>query len=230
MKALPALLSLLLLAACDQANQTAAGIIGDDVARQTSAYQRATEAGNWRAIAGEPVVDCAKEPEACGKLHGMRANACLTLAMERRTSPRAACPGPDPEVNAWLDCASRDYAAALPMLGADKRPGTQTNRANALYCRAEGKTAVGGLMDAAAAEDMGARAGTALGLVWAARGAMAQARAGAGLPGPRCDALHRAQTLAAAGAAMGDPVANATFDGIRADIAALVTSIPRCAL
>ena len=59
---------------------------------------------------------------------------------------------------------------------------------------------------------------------------MAQARAGAGLPGPRCDALHRAKTLAAAGAAMEDPVANAAFDGIRADIAALVTSIPRCAL
>lgn len=230
MKALPALLSLLLLAACDQANQTAAGIIGDDVARQTSAYQRATEAGNWRAIADEPVVDCAKEPEACGKLHGMRANACLTLAMERRTSPRIACPAPDPEVNAWLDCASHDYAAALPLLAPDKRPGTATNRANALYCRAEGKTAIGGLTDAVAAEDLGARAGTALGMVWAARGAAAQGRIGAGLPGPRCDALHRADALASRGLSMGDPVANAALDALRADIAALATTIPRCAL
>jgi hypothetical protein len=225
-----ALLLLVLVVACDQANQTAAGIIGDDVARQTSAYQRATEARDWRAIADEPVVDCAREPEACGKLHGMRANACLTLAMERRASPRAACPGPDPEVNAWLDCASRDYAAALPMLGADKRSGTETNQANALYCRAEGKTAVGGLMDAAAAEELGARAGTALGMVWAARGATAQARAGAGLPGPRCDALHRAQALASRSLSMGDPVANAALDALRADIAALAPTIPRCAL
>lgn len=230
MKALPALLSLLLLVSCDQANQTAAGIIGDDIARQTSAYQRATEAGNWRAIADEPVVDCAKEPEACGKLHGMRANACLTLAMERRTNPRIACPAPDAEVNAWLDCASRDYAAALPLLGADKRPGTATNQAAALYCRSEGKTAVGGLTDAAAAEDLGARAGTALGLVWAARGAAGQARAGAGQPGPRCDALHRAQALATRGSALGDPAAKAALDGVQADIAALAPTIPRCAL
>ena len=63
-----ALLLLVLVVACDQANQTAAGIIGDDVARQTSAYQRATDARDWRAIADEPVVDCAKEPGACGPM------------------------------------------------------------------------------------------------------------------------------------------------------------------
>jgi hypothetical protein len=230
MKSLAILLSLLVLGACDQANQLAAGAIGDQVARQTSAFQRATAAGDWRAIAAEPVVECQREPEACGKLHGMRANACLTLAMEARTDRRIACPAPGAEVNAWLDCAVRDYAAALPMLPPAQHPGTNANRANALYCRAEGKTVVGGLTDAGAAEQVGTQSGDALGLLWAARGAMLQARAGAGAPATRCAALGRANTLAARGVTMGNPTANAGFDGVRADIAALRPTIAGCSL
>lgn len=230
MKALVALLSVSLLVGCDQANQLAAGAIGDDIARQTSAFQRAAEARNWRAIADEPVVDCAKEPAACGKLHGMRANACLTLAMDQRTSPRAACPGADAAVTTWLDCAEREYATAMPLLEAEKRPGAAADRANALYCRAEGKTVVGGLMDAQTAEQAGTQSGTPIGLLWAARGAVLQARSGVGQAATRCTALRRAGDLTRRGAGMGNPVANAGFDGVRADIAALQSSIPGCSL
>jgi hypothetical protein len=220
--------ALLLLAGCDQANQVAAGVIGDDIARQTSAFQRATAAGDLRAVADEPVVDCKAEPEACGKLHGMRANACLTLAMNARTSPLAACPPSGAEVARWLDCADADYAAALPMLAPAARPGAQANRANALYCRAEGRTVGMGQADAAAAEQAGSQAGEAVGLLWAARGAVFQARSGAS--GDRCAALRRASALATRGSGLGNAATTPGFTALRADINVLRPTIPGCTI
>ena len=230
MKALFLLLPLTLLATCDDVNRTTAKVIGDGVAAQTSAFQKATDARDWRSIANATVIDCTAEPEACGKLHGMRANACLILAMDQRTNPRAACPAPTAEVTEWLDCADREYAAAAPMLAADKRGGAAANRANALYCKAESKTVVGGQAEAMGAEQTGTQAGDAIGLLWAARGAVFQARAGAGTPATRCDALRRAQALATRGAALGNPTIAAAYTGVRGDIGALRPSIPGCTL
>lgn len=221
-------LAALSLTACEQANPIAARVIGDDVARQTAAFQGATEAKNWRAIADEPVVDCTAEPDACGKLHGMRANACLILAMDARTNPRATCPGASADVSRWLDCADREYAAALPMLAASVRGGAAANRANALYCKAEARTVATGQSDAAAAEQAGTQAATPTGLLWAARGAMFQARRGAS--GDRCGALRRAAALAGQGAGAGDPTTAAAFTALRADIDGLRPSIPSCAI
>lgn len=230
MKALTILLSLAFLASCDKANEISAGVIGDDIARQTSAFQRATQARDWTAIANEPVVDCAKEPVACGRLHAMHGDACLNLAMAARSNPIIACPPPEPAVTARLTCADRDFSAAAGLLSGAERAGAKAGRANALFCRAEGLSTVAGVPAAAEAEREGGEAGSPAGLLWAARSAAYQAQANAGSATQRCGALRRANDLVRRGGAMGDAVTRPGYDAMRAEIARMRASIPSCTL
>lgn len=230
MRAFLILLPLVLLASCDKANEVAAGAIGDDVARQTSVFQRATQERNWSAIANEPVTDCAKEPTACGRLHAMHGDACLNLAMAARTNTIIACPPPTGEVTARLTCADRDFATANRLLSGSERAGALAGRANALYCRAEGVATVAGVPVAAEAERDGTAANTAVGLLWAARGAAYQAQAAAGTPQARCGALRRALDLVGRGSALGDATMTGAFNGLRTEITGMRRSIPSCTL
>lgn len=230
MKALLILLPLILLAGCDKANEVAAGVIGDDIPRQSAKFQAATAARDWRAIAAEPVVPCAKEQEACGRLHAMHADACLNLAMAARTSTFLSCPSPEGEVPAWLACADRDFRAASGLLPTAERAGALAGRSNALFCRAEAMQTSAGVAVVTEAERDGSAAGSANGLLWAARSAAYQARNGAGSPDARCRSLRRARDLAARGAGMGDATMRAGYDGLRAEIADLRRTLPSCTL
>jgi len=198
MKLSTLLLATLLPIGCDQAGRMTAAVTGDLVAKQVAEFQAQQRDGRLRDIANATVVDCRSEPVACGKLHGMRANACLTLAMQSRSTTLAACPPASAEVRAWLDCAASEYAAAEPMLATDSRPGALANRSAALYCAAEANTVAAGLDDAREAEAAGTRAATPAGRLWAGRAALFQARAEAGSDPQRCAAAGRAETLAAA--------------------------------
>src|SRR4051794_3602640 len=146
------LLAALLPIGCDQAGRTTAAVIGDQVARQSADFQSWQQDGRWREIANTTVVDCQSEPLACGRLHGMRANACLNLAMQARSTTRAACPPANAESRAWLDCAATEYAVATPLLEAEARSGAMANQSAALYCAAESKSVATGLPDARQAE------------------------------------------------------------------------------
>jgi len=224
------LLPIALLVGCDKVNEVSAGVRGDEIARQTSAFQRATQERNWRAIADEQVADCAKEPTACGRLHAMHGDACLNLAMAARSSTMIACPPPTGEVTAHLSCADRDFSAASRLLSGTERAGALGARANALYCRAEGVATVAGLPMAAEAEREGTGANTPVGLLWGARGAAYQAQAAAGSAQARCEALRRALALVNRGAAIGDAGTRTAYNGLRTEIDGARRSIPSCTL
>ncbi len=218
-----ALLALLSLAGCNDAGKVVADVTGDKIPSQMTAYQGWTKDRNWKAIADSQVVDCRQDSAACGKLHGMRADACLQLAMDARTNKRIACPGTSGEVSAWLSCADTEYAQADPL------PGALANRANALYCKAELQTSAAGQSDAVQAERIGASAGNASGLLWAGRGALFQARPSAGDAAARCSAAKRAQEIATKGKRMADVTTTAAFDQLASDTRAVRQKIPGCA-
>lgn len=171
----------------------------------------------WRTadpatIAAEPVA-CSPGHPACGRLHAMRAEACLGRALAAR-APGAACPGPGQV--AALDCAGASYAAAVAVQAS---PPLQAGLAQALLCRAEfdaPKAAAGRAAQAAVAARLAPNAA-----FYGAWAALIAARPGAGTNTERCVAARRAATL---GHAAGPPAR----DRLLADAAAQLGTIPGC--
>ena len=103
-------LALVALAACSALDAPVA---------QLERWQKQRAAGALAAIADEPVVrDCAPGTgEACQRLHLIRAEACLSLALAGRTEG-AACPGSSAREAGLLSCAASAAQAAEQAAGA----------------------------------------------------------------------------------------------------------------
>ncbi len=137
MRALAALAAaLLLLGGCQQVGR----VVDPDVA-QLERFQAARGEGRLRDIADEPVVaSCTPDRPACGRLHAIRAEACLALAMADR-APGAVCPAASSAARDDLGCAADAYAQAMAATGAGfsaaDRLAHRRGSVQALYCRAE---------------------------------------------------------------------------------------------
>lgn len=207
-------LPLLALAACD---------LLDAPVAQLDRFEQARREGRLAAIAEEPVpAGCTGE--ACARLHAIRAEACLALALADR-APGAACPGPSEEVRARLDCAAAGYAAAGPA------PAFRAGRAQALLCRAELAAPDEAAALARTARSAAEPAGDARLALLAGRAALLEARGG------DCDAGRAAGRLAAGGLTHApDAVLTHAPDGamraalarLAADAAARRATIPGC--
>ncbi len=147
----------------------------------------------WReapaaTLAAEPVVaPCPADNPACARLHLLRADACMGLAMAAR-APGATCPGLAEEPH--LACAGAGYVTALAQ-GAQPVASLAGNGAQALLCRAELRPAP---EDLAAAIRLAALAEPPRAAALGAWAALLRARAGRGPA--RCAAVAEAQRLA----------------------------------
>lgn len=148
---------------------------------------------NRATIAAQPVVSpCPATNPACPRLHALRAEACLSLALEAR-APGAACPGAAQAPH--LDCAAEHYAAAVTA-GAEGKVVLQAGLAQSLLCRAEldpPAIAATRAVRAAVAARQALPPRDALYGAWAA---LIAARPGAGTDPARCHAAREAMALA----------------------------------
>jgi hypothetical protein len=199
-------LPLLALAACD---------LLDAPVAQLDRFEQARREGRLAAIAEEPVPPgCTGE--ACPRLHAIRAEACLALALADR-APGAACPGPSEAARRQLDCAAAGYAAAGPA------PAFRAGRAQALLCRAELAAPDEALGLARAARSAAEPAADARLALLAGRAALLEARGG------DCGAARDAGRLAAGGLTHApDGAMRAALARLAADAAARRATIPGC--
>jgi hypothetical protein len=164
---------------------------------QLERWQKQREAGALAAIADEPVVrDCAPgKGEACQRLHLIRAEACLSLALADR-APGAACPGAGAREAGLLSCAASSAQAAEQSAGEILLPARKL-RAQARLCAIENLPPA---MAAPAAREFIAEAAPladAEGALLRGRALLAAARPSAGPESTRClsvrDALREAR-------------------------------------
>jgi len=173
-----------LLAGC-----TLAADLVDPPLAQLARWREADRA----AIAAQPVVSpCPTANPACRRLHAMRAEACLSLALEAR-APGAACPGPAQATR--LDCAAEGYAAALAT-GAEGASVLQAGLAQSLLCRAELDPPALAASRATRAADAARQAPPPRDALYGAWAALIAARPGAGADPARCRAAREALALA----------------------------------
>lgn len=171
MRAAPLLLA---LAGC-----AAVATVADPPLAQLDRWRGAAPA----AIAAEPVVaPCPRDNPACARLHALRAEACMGLAMGAR-APGAACPGSP----AHLACAAEGYAAARAMRDA---PALAAGEAQARLCLAELSAPAAGAAIAAQALAASRAAPPDRAPALAARAALILARPGAAPDAARCAAAR----------------------------------------
>ena len=194
-------LMLLTLAACSMIDAPIA---------QLERWQKRQTAGELAAIAAEPVVaECTPgKGEACSRLHLMRADACLGLAMAER-APGAACPGAGAREAGLLSCAASAAQAAEQAAGEVLLPARKL-RVQARLC------AIENLPPALAPP---APLADAEGALLRGRAALAAARPSAGPETARCAAARQAAAEARRGLALqpADPALQrlATDAGLR---------------
>ncbi|WP_206020790.1 hypothetical protein [Roseococcus sp. SYP-B2431] len=152
-------------------------------------------------IAVEPVA-CPAGHAACPRLHLLRAEACMRLAMAAR-APGAACPA----LRGHLPCAAQSYAAARALT---PDPKLAAGEAQARLCLAELSPPGEDLAEAASA------ASAANSPLLGARVALLAARPGAGADARRCAAAQGGLPLAPAGSREA------------ADLARRIATIPHC--
>ena len=190
------ILPILVLAGCAP---LAAAI--DPPIAQLARWQRSPPA----TIAAEPVA-CSEGHEACPRLHLLRAEACMGLAMAAR-APGAACPA----LRDHLPCAAQSYAAARALA---PEPRLAAGEAQARLCLAELSGPTEGALEAArAAPAISAAEGWG---IFGARAALIAARPGAGTDPRRCRSAQSGLRLAPAGSREA------------ADLAARIATIPNC--
>ena len=198
-----------LLAGC-----TLAADLADPPLAQLARWRDADRA----TIAAQPVVTpCPADNPACPRLHALRAEACLSLALEAR-APGAACPGPAQAPQ--LDCAAEGYGAALAA-GAEGAAVLQAGLAQALLCRAELDPHAIAAPRAARAAAAARQAPSPRDALYGAWAALIAARPGAGSDPARCRAAREAMTLAHRA---GPPMQ----DRLLADAAMQLHQIPGC--
>jgi hypothetical protein len=228
MRAAIAAAALLLFTGCQQIGR----VIDPDVA-QLDRYQTARSEGRLRAIADEPVVSsCTPDKPACGRLHAIRAEACLTLAMADRASG-VACPAASSAARDDLTCAAEAYAAAMAATGAGFSASDQLahrrGRVQALYCRAELDTVARGVAFAREALQLSGPLPPPDRDTLGGSAALFLARPGAGTDTVRCEqareALRRAREGLAAAQAPDD---RALLTRLASDAEARRSTIPGC--
>lgn len=212
-------LMLLTLAACSMIDAPIA---------QLERWQKRQAAGELAAIAAEPVVaECAPgKGEACSRLHLMRADACLGLAMAER-APGAACPGAGAREAGLLSCAASAAQAAEQAAGEVLLPARRL-RAQARLCAIENLPPA---MAASAARDLiteSAPITDAEGALLRGRAALAAARPSAGPEPARCAAAREAAAEARRGLAL--QPADPALQRLAADAALRAARITDCRL
>ncbi|WP_144185628.1 hypothetical protein [Elioraea rosea] len=222
------LAAVVLLAGCQQVGR----VLDPDVA-QLERYDAARKEGRLRDIANEPVAaSCTAEKQACGRLHAIRAEACLSLALADRAAG-AACPAASPSRRADLDCAASEYAAAMASTASGFTPADQgahrLGRAQALYCRAELDTVASGVPFARESAQVAAGLPPPKREAIGGSAALFLARPGAGADAVRCERAREAGRLATAGlAANPDAEDRALLSRLASDAATRRASIPGC--
>ncbi len=191
--------AILLLAGC----APLASVIDPPIA-QLDRWQHATPA----EIAAEP-VDCPAGHDACPRLHTLRAEACMSLAMASR-APGAACPA----LVDHLPCAADSYAAARALA---PDPKLAAGEAQARLCLAEfAATPAEAAREAARAASAATAAPPDRAPILGARAALIAARPGAGTESQRCAAARAGLRLAPAGSREA------------ADLARRLATLPSC--
>lgn len=219
--------ALLLVAGCQQVGR----VVDPDVA-QLERYQAARSEGRLRDIADEPVVACTPDRPACGRLHAIRAEACLALAMGDRAAG-AVCPAASSAARDDLTCAAQAYAAAMTATGAGFTAADQLahrrGRVQALYCRAELDTPARGAGFAREALTLSGPLPQPEREIFAGSAALFLARPGVGSDAQRCENARDAARRARAGlAAAGAPDDHALLTRLAADAEARQRTIPGC--
>lgn len=228
MRAALALAAAVLLAAgCQQV-----GRVADPDVAQLERYQAARSEGRLRAIADEPVVACTPDRPACGRLHAIRAEACLGLAMADRAAG-AACPAASSAARDDLACAADAYAQAMAATGAGFSAADQLahrrGRVQALYCRAELDTPARGAAFARDALTLSGPLPPPERDTLGGSAALFLARPGAGADAQRCENAREAARRARAGlAAAQAPEDTALLTRLAADAEARRRTIPGC--
>ncbi|MDB5412829.1 MAG: hypothetical protein JWR10_1164 [Rubritepida sp.] len=187
--------AILVLAGC-----TPLAAVVDPPLAQLSRWESAGPA----EIAAEP-VSCSPGHAACPRLHMLRAEACMSIAMASR-APGAACPA----LRGNLPCAADSYAAARALT---PNPAFAAGEAQARLCLAELLPPAEAVREAALAASAAMAAGAP---ILAARAALIAARPGAGTEPQRCAAAQAGLRLAPAGSREA------------ADIALRIATIPDC--
>jgi hypothetical protein len=214
MKALAALAAaVLLLIGCQQV-----GRMADPDVAQLERYQAARSEGRLRAIVDDPVIaSCTPDRPACGRLHAIRAEACLSLAMADRAAG-AVCPAASSAARDDLACAADAYAQAMAATGA--RFST---------CRAELDTPTRGAGFAREALTLSGPLPPPDRDTFGGSAALFLARPGAGADAQRCEAAREAARRARAGlAATQAPEDRALLTRLAADAEARRLTIPGC--
>lgn len=218
----------LLAGACQQLGR----MVDPDVA-QLERYQTARAEGQLRAIADEPVVaSCAPDRPACGRLHAIRAEACLTLAMADR-APGAVCPAASSAARDDLACAAEAYAAAMAATAAGFTAADEVahrrGRVQALYCRAEFDTVARGVPFAREAFTLSGPLPVTERATLGGSAALFLARPGAGSDATRCENAREAARRAREGlAAAQAPDDRAALTRLASDAEVRRLSIPGC--
>lgn len=219
----------LLLAGCQQVGR----VLDPDVA-QLERFDAARKEGRLRDIANEPVVSsCTPEKQACGRLHAIRAEACLGLAMADRASG-VACPAATSQARDDLACAATEYAAAMRATASGFSAADQLahrqGRAQALYCRAELDTVASGVPFAREAAQVAEGLPPPRRQAIGGSAALFLARPGAGADAVRCERAREAARLAREGLAANPGAEDrALLSRLTSDAEARRASIPGCA-
>lgn len=159
---------------------------------QLERWQKQRAVGALAAIAEEPVVrECAPGTgAACQRLHLMRAEACLAVALQNR-APGAACPGATAREAALLACAASAAQAAEQAAG-EALPAARRMRGQARLCAIENLPPA---MAAPAARELITESAPLLdaeGALLRGRAALVATRPSAGSEAARCAAARAA--------------------------------------
>lgn len=219
--------AMLLLGGCQQV-----GRLADPDVAQLERYQAARSEGRLQEIADEPVVACTLDRPACGRLHAIRAEACLGLAMADRAAG-ATCPAASSAARDDLACAADAYAQAMAATGAGFTAADQLahrrGRVQALYCRAELDTPSRGAAFAREALTLSGPLPPPERDTLGGSAALFLARPGTGADAQRCEHAREAAGRARAGLAVAQaPQDRALLTRLAADAEARRLTIPGC--
>jgi hypothetical protein len=201
---------------------------------QLDKYQKWENSGDFKSIADSPMVSCSPSDEACGRLHAIRGDACLELAMKDR-APAAACPAPDAQTRTMLGCAAEEYSAARQASASAQFTSEQlaiqsANRGEALYCDAELQDTVSaGVGFAREAKLEANNAAEPQRQLIAGRAALYLARPGVADDHSLCGAAKEAEALATSGLQpAGDASTHAALTRLQQDAIMRQKQIPDC--
>lgn len=166
---------------------------------QLERWQKQHAQQDFMAIAAEPVVAACSPGtgEACARLHGLKAEACLALAFAAR-APGLACPAPGAREAGLLACAA-DAAQAAEKAAGEIQPAWRMIRGQARLCAIENLPPAMAAPEALSLVQELSPLQDDHGALLRGRAALVAARPGAGSNAARCAAARGAQAEASQG-------------------------------